>query len=387
MEKKNMDAAPRPTEKRAMRTAAVRAAPRIQRLLLAAYDAGKRKLPWRGETDPYRIWVSEVMLQQTRVETVIPYYGKWMERFPTVEALAEAEEEEVLRMWQGLGYYSRARRLHEGARLVRERFGGVLPQRSEELEELPGVGEYTAGAVASIAFGEPVPAVDGNVRRVLARLFDLPSPQRAQLRSLAAGLVDRSRPGDFNQALMELGALTCVPRAPRCEDCPLASECLALARGTVYQRPLRKARKPVPEVALGVLVAIAPTGSGEWAFLMRRRPDTGLLAGMWEFPGVEVSDDVVGISQVLEAVSGLAQGLGLDPVSDAAAEPPEPSELPVVDHAFSHLRVRYYPFLFRILPATPCPDCAWVAKTRLPEVPLPVAQLKIAEAAMELLPR
>ena len=228
----------------------------IRRRLLSAYDVGKRDLPWRGEEDPYRIWVSEVMLQQTRVETVVPYYRAWMDRFPTVEALAEADEDEVLRAWQGFGYYSRARRLREGARVVRERFGGCLPRSSLELRDLPGVGEYTAGAVASIAFGEVVPAVDGNVKRVLARLFDVPTPSPAELRALAADLVDPKRPGDFNQALMELGATVCTPRAPLCGECPLDSICLALERGTVNDA----ARTEDQE---------ASAGSGSWPWWWR----------------------------------------------------------------------------------------------------------------------
>ncbi|MGM0669703.1 MAG: A/G-specific adenine glycosylase, partial [Gemmatimonadota bacterium] len=168
-------------------------APEIRHILLRAYDEGKRDLPWRRETDPYRVWVSEVMLQQTRVETVIPYYRTWVTRFPDLESLAAAEEEDVLRAWKGLGYYSRARNLQRAARVVRERFNGKLPADGNDLRSLPGIGEYTAGALASIAFGRPVPAVDGNVRRVLARLFDLPDPGAAELRALASELVDPRR--------------------------------------------------------------------------------------------------------------------------------------------------------------------------------------------------
>ncbi len=274
----------------AVKRAAARNAATVRRLLLAAYDAGKRSLPWRGETDPYRIWVSEVMLQQTRVETVIPYYGRWLERFPDIATLAAAEEDEVLRVWQGLGYYSRARRLHEGARVVRERHGGFLPSSSEELRNLPGVGHYTAGAVASIAFGEAVPAVDGNVRRVLSRLFDLPNPSSIQLRRLSATLVDPKRPGDFNQALMELGATVCKPKSPKCGICPVDEECRARVAGTVEDRPSRKPKKLAPEVDVAVAVAVVRDESGELQFLLRKRPVSGLLAGMWEFPGVAMEE-------------------------------------------------------------------------------------------------
>ncbi len=373
MRKKN----PTKEAEEAVERAAARSAVTVRRLLLAAYDAGKRSLPWRGETDPYRIWVSEVMLQQTRVETVIPYYGRWLERFPDIETLAAAEEDEVLRVWQGLGYYSRARRLHEGARVVRERHGGSVPGSSEELRDLPGVGHYTAGAVASIAFGEAVPAVDGNVRRVLSRLFDLPDPSPIQLRRLSATLVDPKRPGDFNQALMELGALVCVPRSPRCGECPLRSVCLALEEGTVDERPALKSKKKLREVDVVVVVAVARDDSGEIQFLLRKRPDTGLLAGMWEFPGVAVEE-----APALEAARRLATDLGLKVRKDSL-------ELEMITHLFSHLKVRYRPFFFvvegwRGQLAEPAGN-RWILESDLDEVPLSVAQGKILQGVMEQL--
>jgi A/G-specific adenine glycosylase len=374
---------------------AERIAPAVRRLLLSAYDGGKRSLPWRGETDPYRIWVSEVMLQQTRVETVIPYYGKWLERFPDIETLAEAEEDEVLRAWQGLGYYSRARRLQEGARVVRERYGGYLPGTSQELRSLPGVGPYTAGAVASIAFREAVPAVDGNVRRVLSRLFDLSSPSSSTMRELAGVVVDPNRPGDFNQALMELGALVCTPRAPVCEECPVDSVCLALERGTVSQRHSTKRRKPLPEVYVAVVVAVARDDSGVPRLLLRKRPNSGLLAGMWEFPGVEVDTNELGSPTEMDATSlpeqaaDLAEALGLGPPLMAAESSldSEPLGLAVVTHIFSHLKARYRPFLFMVAWARvrglEAPGCEWVSLDRLDELPLPVAQQKIARVALK----
>jgi A/G-specific adenine glycosylase len=332
------------------------------------------------------------MLQQTRVETVLPYYGRWVERFPTLEALAEAEEDEVLILWEGLGYYSRARRLHQGAREVRERYSGELPSNSEELRELPGVGEYTAGAIASIAFGEVVPAVDGNVKRVLSRLYDLPKPSAAEFRRIAFDLVDPGRPGDFNQALMELGALVCLPRSPRCPECPLGTECLALARGTVADRPAPKAKKSVPEVDIVVLVAVARDSNGRRHLLLRKRPVSGLLAGMWEFPGVEATDSFP------DAANALAQevGLGSGAVNDqdpgrspevvgspktAGSPEPAPIELPVVTHTFSHLVVHYRPFLHRASLSTP-KEGKWIAEDDLNEIPRPVAQQKIAKLAL-----
>jgi A/G-specific adenine glycosylase len=273
-----------------------------RRLLLEAFDKGKRDLPWRGESDPYRIWVSEVMLQQTRVETVIPYYKRWLQRFPSMEALAAAREEDVLLAWQGLGYYSRARRLLGAARIIRERHGGRLPRAAEELRRLPGVGEYTAGAVASMAFGESVPAVDGNARRVLARLYDLPDPRPGELRELAGALVDPHRPGDSNQALMELGATVCLPRSPLCPSCPVEELCMAKARGTVGERPPRRARRPVPEVEMAVVVAFRIPGvleavpgegggkGGDWpgrfpSSSWANVPDRVFWRGCGSFPG------------------------------------------------------------------------------------------------------
>ncbi|NNM33942.1 MAG: A/G-specific adenine glycosylase, partial [Gemmatimonadetes bacterium] len=219
----------------------------IRTALLAHYDHSRRELPWRGETDPYRIWVSEIMLQQTRVETVIPYYRRWLERFPDLEALAQAEIDDVLLEWEGLGYYRRARNLQAGAMLVRDRYGGQVPDTVSELRALPGVGEYTAGAIASIAFNEPVPAVDGNVKRVLARILDELAPSGSALRSLAKRLVDPKRPGDWNQALMDLGATVCSPRRPLCERCPLSPWCRARAAGTQEERPAAKPRGGVPK--------------------------------------------------------------------------------------------------------------------------------------------
>jgi A/G-specific adenine glycosylase len=391
----------------------------VRRLLLSAYDTWKRSLPWRGETDPYRIWVSEVMLQQTRVETIIPYYEKWLERFPDIDTLAEAEEDDVLRVWQGLGYYSRARRLQEGARVVRELHGGSLPGTKEALRSLPGVGDYTAGAVASIAFGEAVPAVDGNAKRVLSRMFDLPDPSPRALRTLAAELLDPQRPGDFNQALMELGALVCVPRSPRCDGCPLEPECLARKRGTVQERPLPKRKKAVPEIDEVVLVVAARNGEGGFRLLLRKRPSEGLLAGMWEFPGVEAdavapemrrsagpypsaparTDDSFRVSAL-----ALASRLGLCGGStEGTPSNPVVRPLDVVTHVFSHLKARYRPFLLVLeetskdgsepgcLPSVgglPVVNgCVWVPLEGLDRVPIPVAQGRIADAALSSLAR
>ncbi len=365
----------------------------IRRRLLGHYDSGKRDLPWRGETDPYRIWVSEVMLQQTRVDSVIPYYRRWVARFPTLESLAAAGEEEVLRSWQGLGYYSRARSLLSAARLVRERCRGSLPSSAAELSELPGIGEYTAGAVASIAFGEAVPAVDGNARRVLSRLFDLPDPRPGTLQRLAGELLDPARPGDFNQALMELGAVECAPRAPACGECPLRDVCLARARGTAHERPLRRGRKSVPEVGIGVLVAVSASVSPQGSrFLLRKRPKKGLLAGMWEFPGVELGearkgsrDGAAPLSHGARVTPAEEENMALAAVRSMAREMEiqaveRPVALPPIVHVFSHLKAIYRPFLFQVSEPGSVESGSWVAQDQLENLPLPVAQQKIAAA-------
>jgi A/G-specific adenine glycosylase len=236
------------------------------RKLLAWYRKGARDLPWRRTRDPYAIWVSEIMLQQTQIATVIPYYERWMKRFPTVKALAKAPLDDVLKMWEGLGYYARARNLHKAARELKS-----LPKTSEAWREVPGVGPYTAAAIASIAHGERAAVFDGNVRRVLSRL---------EARDVAEAPPPRGKPGDYNQALMELGQRVCTFRAPRCEACPLAADCKGRASGEPERWPSKKPKKEVPhkEVAIGVI----------WdrdRFYVQRREEKGLLGGLWEFPG------------------------------------------------------------------------------------------------------
>jgi A/G-specific adenine glycosylase len=256
----------------------------FHRDLLRWYRRHHRQLPWRATRDPYRIWVSEIMLQQTRVETVWPYYARWLQVFPTIHALARAKNERVLKLWEGLGYYSRARNLHRAAQTVVRDHGGKVPWTAESLRQLPGIGRYTAGAIASIAFGECVPLVDGNVARVFARIFAIPANVKAPrtmetLWQLAEELVPRRKPGEFNQALMELGALVCTPASPRCEICPMRRVCVARAHGLVDQLPNRGRPQTAERIAISAAL-VRRNGS----LLMQRRPERGLLAGMWELP-------------------------------------------------------------------------------------------------------
>ncbi len=257
------------------------------RRLLGWYDRHRRVLPWRaapGEAaDPYRVWLSEIMLQQTTVKTVEPYFHDFVRRWATVEALAAADLDAVLHAWQGLGYYARARNLHRCARRVADEHGGRLPGDEAALRALPGIGAYTAAAIAAIAFGRRAVVVDGNVERVMARLYAVAAPlpgAKGQLRDLAGGLTPGSRPGDYAQAVMDLGATICTPRNPRCGDCPWAGFCAARAAGTAETLPLRAPRRKRP-VRRGVVFWLE---NGDGAVLLRRRAEEGLLGGMMEVP-------------------------------------------------------------------------------------------------------
>ncbi|MZP42178.1 A/G-specific adenine glycosylase [Heliobacterium gestii] len=259
--------------------------------LLQWYDRNKRDLPWRRTKDPYAIWVSEVMLQQTRVETAIPYYHAFLKRFPDPAALATAPEEVVLKAWEGLGYYSRARHLQLAVRLLLERFDGRVPADREQFRSLPGVGPYIGGAVLSIAFALPIPAVDGNVCRVFARFFGWSDPvgspallrQAQQASQAQLDRLSRERVADWTQALMELGALVCLPRSARCAGCPLADCCVAWQDGTVEALPVRKGRKENPVIRWKALLLTDDQGR----LFLNQRPQEGLLAGMWELPSLE----------------------------------------------------------------------------------------------------
>ncbi|SMC56173.1 A/G-specific adenine glycosylase [Papillibacter cinnamivorans] len=254
--------------------------------LLRWYDKSARTLPWRSDPSPYRVWVSEIMLQQTRVAAVIERFETFLRELPDLEALAAAGEGELMKLWEGLGYYSRARNMQKAARSIMERCEGRFPSAFEEILRLPGVGEYTAGAVSSIAFGLPVPAVDGNVLRVVSRLTasdtDIGRPEvKKSVGDAIRKIIPHSRPGDFNQALMDLGAEICLPNgAPLCSRCPLSSFCEGYRRGVAESLPVKTAKKPRRRECRTVFLVFSPLGVA-----LRRRPDRGLLAGLWEFPG------------------------------------------------------------------------------------------------------
>ncbi|MCM3630530.1 A/G-specific adenine glycosylase [Paenibacillus glycanilyticus] len=325
----------------------------FSRELLIWYRRIKRDLPWRMNQDPYRVWVSEIMLQQTRVDTVIPYYERFMTKFPTVRTLAEAPEPEVLKCWEGLGYYSRARNLQAGAREVVERYGGVVPDDKTAVSGLKGVGPYTTGAIMSIAFNRPEPAVDGNVMRVLSRYFcledDIAKPAtRVNIEKLAGSLIPEGAAGDFNQALMELGALVCTPKSPSCLPCPVMEHCAARLAGREAELPIKtKAKPPRPEKRAAVIVA--GTGVHEGKILIRQRPETGLLAQMWELPHLLIpkeQESVMEAADELSSANAAAAGKWLTRSMEAETglliRPRR--WLMDADHVFSHIhwKMRIY---------------------------------------------
>lgn len=281
-------------------------------VLLTWFDNSRRELPWR-EThprNPYHVWVSEIMLQQTRTETVKGYFHRWMEQFPTIRDLAQAPEDQVLRAWQGLGYYSRARNLHKAARQVMAEWNGQLPRDRKALGDLPGIGAYTVGAILSMAFGEKIPAVDGNLLRVLARLYGVEeditgTKGKKTITALAEAAIPADRPGDFNEAMMDLGAEVCIPKHPRCEGCPLRESCRALEEGKTEVLPVRKTKAPQKELA-----AACGLVCREGRYLLHKRPGKGMLASMWEFPMVLDPDPAkakAGLEQLLRTAAGMEQ--------------------------------------------------------------------------------
>lgn len=277
--------------------------------LLQWYDRHARILPWRENPEPYAVWISEIMLQQTRVEAVKPYFDRWMKAFPNLSALANATEAEVLKLWEGLGYYSRVRNIHRTARLVMETYDGRLPSTFEDLLRLPGIGEYTAGAIGSIAFQLPVPCVDGNVLRVVTRLAADPSDittavTKRLLTDRIREIIPEKRPGDFNQAMMELGATVCLPNGlPLCEQCPVAFLCEARLQNRITDFPV-KSGKPSRKVEERTVLVLLDEAKAVRNTALRKRPETGLLAGLWEFPNFNGTLSEEEVRQILKS-SGL----------------------------------------------------------------------------------
>ncbi len=323
-------------------------------------------MPWRDHPDPYAVWVSEIMLQQTRVETVIPYFEKWMTLFPTIVILANSDEQVVLNAWEGLGYYSRARNLHKAAKIVAEKFAGVLPRNLDDLRSLPGIGRYTVGAIASIAFKMDQPTLDGNLRRVFSRLYDVtefadsPAGEKI-LWDLAAQNLPKGRAGDYNQALMDLGATICLPRNPRCLLCPLMEICKARENGTQELRPVLKAKKASPQYlhAAGVIIR-------RGRVLLSQRPTDGLLGGMWEFPNARVEvDPAKELVKVLNAAYRLKVQRG--------------EALGVIQHAYTHFKVIVHVFRCEAISVPENKNLKWVKLNELDDYPMGKVDRQIAK--------
>ena len=340
--------------------------------LLNWYAQSARQLPWRDQTDPYAIWVSEIMLQQTRVETVIPYYERWMQLFPNVATLAAASQQEVLAAWEGLGYYSRARNLQRAAQIVMLNYGGEVPSNLEEIRKLPGVGRYTAGAIASIAFNRDEPALDGNIRRVMARLFNVSEPARSptgerKLWELVAANLPAGQAGAYNQALMDLGAAVCLPRAPDCAHCPVADFCQAFTLGLQEARPVGESRPVIPHQTVTAAVIWR-----EGRVLIAQRPPDGLLGGMWEFPGgkLKPGEDLLACLK-REICEELGAGISID------------GSLGVYRHAYTHFKVTLHAFSCTLINGVePSPlqvqALRWIEVSELPSYQMGKIDRKIA---------
>lgn len=346
------------------------------------HDRQQRSLPWRsappGERDPYAVWVSEIMAQQTRLDTVVAYFERWMARFPTIEALAAADQQEVLKLWEGLGYYARARNLHRAAQIVVAEHGGELPAERKALAALPGIGDYTVGAILSLAYNQPEPILDGNVKRVLSRLADIATPIEEQdtlrlLWALARAVVsaaEAGRAGATNEALMELGATLCTPTSPRCLLCPVADHCQAAAHGTQADRPvtLPKRRTPHYDVTAGVIWQGEPFAS---QVLIAQRPQDGMLGGLWEFPGGKLEPDDPDLPACLRRE--IREELAIDiEVGEAITQ---------VRHAYTHFRITLHVFHARHIAGEPqalaCADWRWIMLDELDAYPFPVTDQKV----------
>jgi A/G-specific adenine glycosylase len=330
--------------------------------LLGWYDANARFLPWRSDSTPYKVWVSEIMLQQTQVETAIPYFQRFMDRFPDLASLAEAQESEVLQNWEGLGYYSRARNLHKAARIMVSNHSGQIPADVTTLKSLPGIGAYTAGAIASIAFGAPEAALDANIRRIYLRILDLHEPPGSKtddrLWEFAKDILPDSRIGDYNQALMDLGSAVCTPTNSLCQLCPLQTECLAFQRGTQKELPVRKPKTKVPHRL--VVAAVIKRGN---EVLLARRPADGMLGNLWEYPGGSLPEGITDPAGALQAL--LAERFGLWIAVEA--------QVGVFKHAYTHFRINLHAFTCQLtdadqlsLPA----EFSWVSIDSLSAYPM-----------------
>lgn len=345
----------------------------LRRSLLMWYGQQGRDLPWRNTRDPYAIWVSEIMLQQTQVVTVIPYYHRWLATLPTVVHLAAADQQQVLKLWQGLGYYARARNLHRAAQVIAEQRGGAFPVVVEQVMQLPGIGRTTAGGILSAAYNQPQPILDGNVKRVLARLIALPqSPKRAEtfLWQLSEQILDTRQPRDFNQALMDLGATVCTPKNPSCPVCPWSNYCQAQRLNLQSHLPMREASAPLPHKQIGVAVI---WNQQRDQILIDQRRQEGLLGGLWEFPGGKIEPGET-VRACIEREIREELGIEIE-VGD---------RLITLDHTYTHFKVTLivHHCLHLQGQAQPleCEQVRWVTLAELDDFPFPKANERIIAA-------
>ena len=336
----------------------------LSRQLLAWYRRNQRALPWRETCDPYRIWISEIMLQQTQVDTATPYYHRFLKAFPTVSSLARAPLQDVLKAWENLGYYSRARNIHVAARMIVDKFGGQIPDNLEGIKTLPGIGQYTAGAILSIAYGQAHPAVDGNVRRILCRLFAIAKPvnntrEQKQLQKLAASLIPVKHPGDFNQAMMDLGAMICRAKNPDCSRCPVACNCQARLHDLQNVLPITGKTPAIPHR----LAAAAVIHNSKGKLLVVQRPTSGLLASLWKLPGGFIKD-VESMENSLKHSVKEELGISIRPGRHLAS----------VNHTYTHFRITLQAYKCDLPKGTPkpvgCQDWRWLSLTDLKKLPL-----------------
>lgn len=346
--------------------------------ILNWYHANKRDLPWRNTDDPYKIWVSEVMLQQTRVDTVIPYYKRFLEVFPTVYDLAKADQQQVLKCWEGLGYYSRGRNLHHASKTVVEKFNGEIPSTWSEITSLKGIGPYTASAILSIAFQKKYAVVDGNVIRVLARYYGIEddirkSTTKKRIQELANELIPSGNPGDFNQAVMELGATVCSPGNPDCGLCPLSAECIAANTAQTDVIPYKSPSKKIPhhQIAVGLIL------NEKSELLIALRPNDGMLGGLWEFPGGKKEKG----ETLKETVAReLKEELGVDVEVFTKFQD--------LKHAYSHFKITLHAYWCRILEGIPKAKSSqvikWVSIDHIDKFPFPKANKTLIEGLKDL---
>ncbi|MBD1877940.1 A/G-specific adenine glycosylase [Coleofasciculus sp. FACHB-T130] len=344
----------------------------FRRSLLAWYSQNGRDLPWRHHPDPYAIWVSEIMLQQTQVKTVIPYYQRWLAQFPTIETLAAADLQQVLKAWQGLGYYARARNLHKASQEIIQRHNGIFPTHLSDVLALSGIGRTTAGGILSAAFNQPVAILDGNVKRVLARLVALPMPPTKATKplwQLSESLLDPEQPRDFNQALMDLGATICTPHNPACNRCPWMSHCRAYNLNIQSTLPMRETSSPIPHKNIGVAVI----WNEQKEILIDRRPQNGLLGGLWEFPGGK-----------LEPGETVEECIKREIQEELGIEIEVGKHLITIDHTYTHFRVTLNVHHCRHLTGIPQPiesdEIRWVTLDEIDQFPFPKANVQIIDA-------